>query len=473
MDRYLKNPFLEQYLKVHGTLLQQVVDAVFVLSPDGAVLSCNRQATELLRLPAEELVQKNLFDYLPDAVSAERVRGILKDVSRNSGKRFECKISLDEEHDIDLYFHVAPLVDESGVLQGILMFCSDITILKLLEDRNRKLARFPMNSPDLVCQTNLKGEVLYLNPTFERFVDEAPERLEKFEELFSAHFTGVHWLDGEKIHFEEKVEGKVYNFSCIPYQQDDVVYVYSRDVTHYIELEDENRAYSEHLEEIIAEEVKVLESTQVAAIMAIAKLAEMRDTDTGRHIERVKEFSRILGYGLKENPKYAKRITATFLDRVVMSSMLHDVGKVGIEDSILLKPARLTPEEFEKMRQHTIIGGKALEEAEKKILEYDDSVESFLVIGKEVAYSHHEWYDGSGYPYGLKGDDIPLSARIVALADVFDALSSKRVYKSAFTYEDSFAIIKDLRGKQFDPDLVDVFEKYKNEIFTLAKELKD
>jgi HD-GYP domain-containing protein (c-di-GMP phosphodiesterase class II) len=145
-------------------------------------------------------------------------------------------------------------------------------------------------------------------------------------------------------------------------------------------------------------------------------------------------------------------MTSEFMEDVVRSSVLHDIGKITIPDAILLYPGKFTPEQHAVMRAHTVHGGNALEEAVKQLGE-----ESFLSVGRDVAYYHHEYWDGNGYPFGLAGEAIPLSARIVAVADVYDALTTERRYKKAFTHDQARSIIRDARGKQFDPEIVDAF----------------
>jgi len=155
---------------------------------------------------------------------------------------------------------------------------------------------------------------------------------------------------------------------------------------------------------------------------------------------------------MAKNPKYAGHITPEYIDDIYQSSILHDIGKVGIPDAVLLKPGRLSDEEFDVIKRHTNLGGDAI-----KAIEMQIEGQSFLALGKEIAYNHHEKWDGSGYPRGLNGEDIPLSARIIALADVYDALTTKRFYKEAYTHEKSRQIIIDLKGTHFDPEVLDVF----------------
>jgi len=151
-------------------------------------------------------------------------------------------------------------------------------------------------------------------------------------------------------------------------------------------------------------------------------------------------------------PAYKDYITEKYIDDIYQSSILHDIGKVGIQDSVLLKPGKLNLEEFNIIKRHTVLGGDALAEIESQT-----EGRSFLILGKEIAYYHHEKWDGTGYPDGLKGENIPLSARVVAIADVYDALTTKRFYKEAFTHEKSREIIISLKGSHFDPDVVDAF----------------
>jgi putative two-component system response regulator len=226
--------------------------------------------------------------------------------------------------------------------------------------------------------------------------------------------------------------------------------------------------YNVHLEHRVQEQVRQISATQLAIIFALARLSESRDDDTGSHLERVREYCRLLVDRLHLLPKYATIINQTFMENIFAASPLHDVGKVGLPDRILLKPARLTAEEFEIMKSHTTIGADTLRAVDR---EYPGN--SFIRTGIEIAESHHEKWDGSGYPHGLAGEAIPLAARIVALVDVYDALTSTRVYKKAMLHRESVAIILDGRGKHFDPDIVDSFEVLEAEFQRIRQKLGD
>lgn len=218
--------------------------------------------------------------------------------------------------------------------------------------------------------------------------------------------------------------------------------------------------YNQQLEQTVQEHVKKISDIQMETIFSLAKLAQSRDDDTGTHLERVQNNCYIIAKKLQENPRYKDLIDDTFISNLVNASTLHDIGKVGIPDAILLKPGPLTNEEFEEMKKHTIIGAETLEEVDSKF-----GGNSFVEMGIKIARSHHERWDGLGYPDGLKGDEIPLEARILSVADVYDALGTKRSYKDAFPQEKCISIIVEKRGTQFDPYVVDAFLEVADELY--------
>ena len=222
------------------------------------------------------------------------------------------------------------------------------------------------------------------------------------------------------------------------------------------------------LEKQLEESIYQVKETQAAAIMGFAKLTEFRDHCTGEHLDRIKLYTRILAGALKKLPEYVNYITDEYIEDLAMSSILHDIGKVGIEDSILLKAGKLSKDEFDVMKNHSQMGGDALSVIDKNV-----GYKSFLTIGKEIASYHHEKWDGTGYPEGLKGAAIPLSARIVALADVYDALISERPYKKAFTHEDASRMIIEERGTHFDPDVVDAFNMCSDEFREISEDYNE
>jgi putative two-component system response regulator len=226
--------------------------------------------------------------------------------------------------------------------------------------------------------------------------------------------------------------------------------------------------YNETLEARIRDRTAQLEKTQQVAIFSLAKLAESRDNETGEHIDRMRSYAREIAIEMSTWPKYESVVSQTFVERLYISSPLHDIGKVGIPDGILLKPGKLSPEEFEIMKAHTVIGGDTL-----KAADFEAGGDSFMAMGRDIAFYHHEKWDGSGYPFNLRGEQIPLAARIVALGDVYDALTSRRPYKEAFSHERSKAIILQGKGSHFDPDVVDAFLTREENFIGVRKNFHD
>jgi putative two-component system response regulator len=217
----------------------------------------------------------------------------------------------------------------------------------------------------------------------------------------------------------------------------------------------------------VAERLLSLETREVA-IFSMAKLAESRDQETGQHLERVRSYAQLLAQRLADENAFPGQVDDAFVRLIYETSPLHDIGKVGIPDVILLKPGRLTAEEFAIMQRHTTIGQETLDAALEK---YPEA--RFLRFARDIVACHHERFDGSGYPYGLSGEEIPLCARVVALADVYDALTSKRVYKPAFSHEYARDTIFNESGKHFDPRVVDAFMAVEREFEAVCQELAD
>ena len=210
------------------------------------------------------------------------------------------------------------------------------------------------------------------------------------------------------------------------------------------------------------------ETMQNVLIITMADMVESRDSDTGAHVAKTAAYVRIILQGLKRNGYYAEKITDKYMRDVEMSAPLHDVGKINIPDAILNKPGKLTDDEYEIMKSHTIAGRKIMENAISSM-----EGDNYLKEARNMAAYHHERWDGKGYPEGLHGEVIPLSARIMAVADVFDALSSARVYKPAFPFEKAMQIIKDGSGTQFDPKCVEVFIESSAEVRKVLKRYQE
>ncbi len=213
------------------------------------------------------------------------------------------------------------------------------------------------------------------------------------------------------------------------------------------------RDQNSYLEAEIARRMAENELTQEVSIRALAHLAEIRDPETGNHILRTQGYVQQLAMGLRPLPRFAPILNDRYVSLLARSAPLHDIGKVGIPDAILQKPGPLTPAEWEIMKTHAYLGSLAIDQAERDAARPLE----FLILAKEIAHWHHEKWDGSGYPDGLKENTIPPSARIMALADVFDALISRRVYKASLSYEETRDIITAGRGRHFDPEMTDTF----------------
>ena len=230
-------------------------------------------------------------------------------------------------------------------------------------------------------------------------------------------------------------------------------------------LRDQNAA----LEAEVTRRMEENELIQAVSIRALAHLAETRDPETGNHILRTQGYVRLLATRLQHHPRFAETLDDSYIKMLAASAPLHDIGKVGIPDSILQKPGKLTADEWEVMKTHSLLGSEAIEQAEHDIAK---PVE-FLALAKEVARWHHERWDGSGYPDGLCGDDIPISARLMTIADVFDALISKRVYKEPMPIGQVREIIVAELGRQFDPDVAEVFLTHFVEFTAIAAQHSD
>ncbi len=212
-------------------------------------------------------------------------------------------------------------------------------------------------------------------------------------------------------------------------------------------------------------------AAQAATITAFCALAEARDNETGNHIRRTQHYVRLLAEALREHPRFSDQLNEEVIQLLFKSAPLHDVGKVATPDAILLKQGKLTPEEWAIMQRHCESGRDAILQAERAFGGVSD--ESFLLYAAEIAYGHHERWDGRGYPQGIAGDAIPLSARLMAVADVYDALISRRVYKPPFPHEQAIAMIIAERGRHFDPDIVDALQQIAGDFAGIASSFRD
>jgi putative two-component system response regulator len=229
------------------------------------------------------------------------------------------------------------------------------------------------------------------------------------------------------------------------------------------------KEHRDNLEDKVMQQSRQLDLTQDVTIEIAGKLAEFRDEETGEHIKRTKHYIQLLATRNRTlKTSVSRSMDDRYIELLTKSAPLHDIGKVGIPDQILLKPGKLTPEEFNEIKKHTVYGRDIIMTSAKSL-----GKDSFLTIAREIAYAHHEKWDGSGYPEGLQGTDIPLTGRLMALADVYDALISKRLYKPAFSHEKAVGIIQADRGTHFDPEQVDVFLSCEKQFNAIALQYAD
>jgi PAS domain S-box-containing protein len=346
-----------------------------------------------------------------------------------------------------------------------------------LEESELRYRQLYENIVDLVILINDKDQVIMANPRFYSTIGIPSETIRQREKdfktwIFPDDLSMVQTQMLYKLHegneikdFHFRIQNKTLqifevecNAKCIKKENELVGYqMVIRDITERKRLEKE-----------LIDSIKDVENARTSTILGLAKLAEYRDEATGAHLERIREYTMILTKELSNKPHYQKYITEQYISDIYFSSILHDIGKVGIPDSILLKPGALSREEFEVIKRHSTIGGDVLKQVNART-----KGRSFLTIGMHIAYFHHEKWNGTGYPNGLKQDEIPLSARIVALADVYDALTSIRIYKEAYSHEKAREIIISERGKHFDPEVVDAFLAHESTFDKIRKEMQE
>ncbi len=343
----------------------------------------------------------------------------------------------------------------------------------LIEKRMAELAESELkfrdlynNLMDLAILVDSKGVIQMANEHSKNLLGISPD------ELKGLNIRGYLSLPGAEEDIYEVIISQIYPDQNLHGMQLQL----KRDTNTFIDVElsgnrvemEENSIYfqlifrdisiTKAMERQILESERLTDTSRQAAIYGLAKLAETRDDETGAHLDRIRLYVRILARELRKKPEMKNVITNDFSEDIFLSSILHDIGKVGIPDRILLKPGKLTEDEFNIMKSHCIFGSTTLKEAEK-----DPEKASFLQMGQDITHYHHEKWDGSGYPEGLAGDLIPLPARIVALADVYDALTTRRAYKPAYEHELSKKIIVEGRGVHFDPVVVEAFLQCEHE----------
>lgn len=468
----------ESYRIHYELLFNNIGDSMFTADLDGNIITANPAFFSMLGYNDAPDVLPNLGRmYVYKDELNDKIRRLVRD-----GSIFNVETYLyDINHNIKRVLDTSWIIRNGhGQATGYAAQFKDVTYLRNIESRLRISERnFTILFDTIISSIVIldeEGCVLNLNSAAEKIYQY------NWEEMVGQDYNTLFRVSKKQDRFEkikaliDDGEGK-YIKSETARRRKDGQNIYTYAVYSAIRNSEGNiLAYSLvekdlteriHLERKLRESFEELKETQSAAIIGFAKLTEYRDKDTGSHLERIREYTRIMALTLRSLPQYEHYITDEYLEDLTLSSILHDVGKVGIEDKILLKPGVLTPEEFDAIKRHVVLGGEALSVVDQKLKK-----KSFLTMGKEIARYHHERWDGKGYPEGRRGEEIPLSARIVAIADVYDALMSKRPYKEAFSHEEAVAIIADERGKQFDPDIVDAFLK-NNQVFERIRKFID
>jgi PAS domain S-box-containing protein len=443
-------------------LFRNIGDPLLSANLKGRVIAANPAFYELLGYPAGEAIEDIATMYVyREELEDKLVRLLEHDTVYNL-----------DTHLYDREKTVKRVLDSSWVLRnprgmvtGYTSLLKDVSYLRNLEarlkisERNYALLFDTILSSIIIVDP--LGKILNWNYTAEQLYGYSWEEVSgaEFDSLFhtsrqrlslTAIFELVDQNQGRYIEAEvprrRKDGSTIYtysSYSSIENSSGEVVAysVIEKDLTERV-----------NLERRLKDSFNSIKQTQSAAILGFARLTEYRDKNTGKHLKRIREYVKVLAVSLKGRPHYRDYITERYIEDLCLSSVLHDVGKVAIEDSILLKPGKLSAKEYTRIKDHARMGGDALRDVDRELKQ-----ESFLTIGKEIAYYHHERWDGNGYPEGRKGEEIPLSARIVALADVYDALTSDRPYKPAMPHENAVQIIREGRGTQFDPDITDAF----------------
>ncbi len=333
-----------------------------------------------------------------------------------------------------------------------------------------QLSRFPETNPHPIFRMDSDGHILFANPAANKLLSEV--ETDTFSDLMPDDLCERIRQLLERTVAEQQIEverfKKTIRYLMVLYPDRKSILMFGTDITRLRDTERLLKNLNFNFSTLLRSRTEQLRKTQDVTILSLAGLAETRDPETGRHLERTRRYVKALAEFLKKHPRFRYFLNDTMIEKIYNSTPLHDIGKVGIPDSILLKPGRLTPEEFDEMKKHTLFGGRALQLADEKL-----GFDSFLRVGKDIAISHHERWDGAGYPYGLQGDDIPIPARLMAVADVYDALVSRRPYKEPFSHQTAREIIEGDKGTHFDPDVVDAFVAVDDQFQQIAQDFAE
>lgn len=464
-------------LKNFYTFFNSVTDMLFILDNNGNIEYVNKSVFDRLGYSQEELYGHSVLNIHPEH---RRQEALLNVQEMLAGERQNCPV---------------PVITKSGVIipvetrvtdgvwngQRVLFGVSkDISELKKSEEKFSKA--FHNSSAIMAISKASDGTYIDVNEAFcdklgytrEEVIGKKSTELNLFVNIESRkRIASLNGVAHSKRNIEVDVRSKdgtiltgLFNVDQI-YLEDELCLITSMaDITDRLKIEKEIIKRNIDLTETVSLNSKEIAEAQLATIIALSNITEKRDTDTGNHNERLKEGCKIIVDRLNNDHYYPSIVNDEFVTNIQYASVLHDIGKVGIRDSILLKPGKYTDEEYEEMKQHPIIGSNVLR---KVFQQYHNN--KLIEMGIDIALNHHEKWDGSGYPNHLKGDEIPLSAQVLAICDVYDALRSKRSYKNTLSHGESCRIIIENKGIHFNPILVDVFIECEEEFANLYEKL--
>ncbi len=445
-------------------------DMLFILDNQGNIIHANRTVFDRLGYTEEELYGNTVLKVHPENRRDEAMVNVMEMLQ---GKREYCPVPLVAKDGSTIAVETRVKNGEWDGMPVLFGVCKDISELKSSEEKFSKAFN---NSGSSMAITRLSdSKFIDINQAFcndmgytrEEILGYTSEDLKLFKDpalrarLVEAVSTS-HSLKDIEASIRRRngsIITGLFNIDLIYLGNELCLMTSMTDISELIAKETKFKNHNRQLEEIVSVKEKEIAEAQLATITALSNITESRDTDTGSHVERLKEGCRIIAESLSSHEDYKKIINTDFISNLQYASVVHDIGKVGIKDSILLKPGKLTPEEFEEIKQHPTIGANVLRLVHKT---YPGN--AYIEMGIEIAESHHEKWDGSGYPNKLVAHQIPLSAQILAICDVYDAMRSRRPYKEPINHIDSLKEIKLGSGKHFNPVIVDVFLQCEKDI---------
>lgn len=456
-----------------------VYDMLFILDDQGNIIHANKTVFDRLGYTEEELYGKTVLTVHPKERQDEALANVIEMLQ---GKREYCPVPIIAKNGQTIAVETRVkngMWDGKPVLFGVV---KDISDLKASEE---KFSKAFYNSGSLMAITRLSDSVLIdvndayckkIGYTRDELIGKTALELGIFvhpeeRQAFIEQLKTVPSIHNQETMVRSK-DGQIYNglfnLDLFYLGNEQCLMTSMNDITEHIQKEKEISENNTILTQLVDEKVKEVTDAQLATISALSNITESRDNDTGSHVERLKEGCKLVAEKLSTDDDFKDQITEEFIKKLQYASVIHDIGKVGIKDSILLKPGKLTPEEFDHIKTHPVIGAKVLRQVYES---YPGN--KYIEVGIEIAESHHERWDGKGYPNQLSGNQIPLSAQILAVCDVYDALRSKRPYKEPLDHDSSLRQIMAEKGTHFNPRIVEAFMACESDIKDLYLKLID